>query len=1080
MEDLQLQANPIRRAGGALDDSTMAALARAASEAHEVVERDLRAEIATLKAQMLRNQSAIDNILEGVCYFDGEERLILSNSRFAEIYRLAPEQICPGATLREIVALRAAAGTCVRNVEDYLSFYALHVASSQARTWTIELQDGRAILLRHQPLPGGGWVATHEDITELKATHAVANERVSLQALIDCLPDNLWVKDVKSRFVICNQATATRMGFAASADLIGKTDLELLSPQIANKSYANEQNIVRSGQPMIDMEECVFGASRDKTWILTTKAPLRNDRNEIFGVAGASRDITKRKLAEIEAIRERDRFRAIFDAATDGIFISDPATGRFTEVNDAGARMFGYDKVDLIGCDFGQVSSGIHPYTLEGTKERVKSARPGKSQLFEWQCKTKNGTLFWVEISTRTTEFGHTPAWLGIVRDISERKKAEADAKRDAHRLASANQMLELAENMAHVGHYHFNVATQEYHWSGEVFRLHGLSRDAAQPSLAEALRLMHPDDLPTMRALFKATMTTGEGFAREFRIVRADGTVRDVATRVEALHSNHGAIIGTIGVFHDITERKATEREQARLKERAEEASKAKSAFLATMSHEIRTPMNGIIGMNALLLETDMTPHQRKLAETVRDSADALLTILDDILDVSKLEAGRIKLGESNFDLPALIEKIVELLETRAKQKGLSLITDIGALAHGRFRGDPTRLRQILLNLVTNAIKFTERGSVTIAGTEAAADNGGGRLRIEVRDTGIGIGDEAKQRLFTPFEQADPSIARQFGGTGLGLSISRKLVELMKGRIGVADRPGGGAIFWFEITLPRASTIDADQRSSESPAESGPVAAVSGRILLAEDNRVNIEVATLILEGAGYTVDVARDGLEAVAAVRRRDYDLILMDVRMPGLDGLSATREIRAFEGDGKRVPIIALTADAMAGDQRRCLEAGMDDYVSKPIAPAKLRSAVARWIGAAGLSASDTNSIDLIAIETLPVIEQDIIDTLRSCMPESKFSFLVEFYIAEADAQAQQFQQWRSSLTLAEIGDEAHKLISSAGTFGARQVQELARQLQTACRAGDKPSMPGLLDQLTLGVAAASSALRQTLAS
>ena len=542
------------------------------------------------------------------------------------------------------------------------------------------------------------------------------------------------------------------------------------------------------------------------------------------------------------------------------------------------------------------------------------------------------------------------------------------------------------------------------------MFRIHGLPTDATNPSLEEALRFVHLDDQPALRALIEASMATGEGFAREFRLVRADGAVREVAFRVEPLDPTDGATTGQIGVIQDITEHKLAEREQARLKERAEEASKAKSAFLAAMSHEIRTPMNGVIGMNALLLETELTPHQRKLAETVRDSADALLSILNDILDESKLEAGRVDLEDSDFDLPALIGKIVELLETRAKQKGLSLTSDLGALGDRRFRGDPTRLRQILLNLVTNAIKFTERGSVAIAAAGAAADDGSAHLRIEVRDTGIGVSDEAKGRLFAPFEQADPSITRRFGGTGLGLSISSQLVELMNGRIGVADRPGGGAIFWFEVTLPRASPIDADQPGSSSTDESSPPS-VSGRILLAEDNRVNIEVATLILEGAGYTVDVARDGVEAVAAVRRRAYDLILMDVQMPELDGLSATREIRAFEGDGKRVPIVAMTASAMAGDQRRCLEAGMDDYVSKPIAPAKLRETVARWITAAGLPEPDTDSIDLIAIEALHVIEQDTIDTLRSCMPESKFSFLVELYVAEADEQAQQFQQWRS---------------------------------------------------------------------
>ena len=293
-----MKANPIRRAEGALDESSIAALARAASESHEVVERNLLARIATLEAQVLRYQTAIDAIAQGLCFFDGEERLILSNRRFAEIYRLAPEQVRPGMTLREIVELRVAAGISPIAAEDYLALAASVKSAVASKTWTAELKDGRSIQIRRVPMPNGGWVTTHEDITELKATHAVANERVSLQALIDWLPDNLWVKDVDGRFVISNQATATRIGVPGPADLYGKTDLELLPLEIAKKFFADEQEIVRSGQPMIDMDEYVFDASGGKTWILTTKAPLRNDRGEIFGVGGVSRDITERKLAD--------------------------------------------------------------------------------------------------------------------------------------------------------------------------------------------------------------------------------------------------------------------------------------------------------------------------------------------------------------------------------------------------------------------------------------------------------------------------------------------------------------------------------------------------------------------------------------------------------------------------------------------------------------------------------------------------------------------------------------------------------------------------------------------------------------
>ena len=266
------------------------------------VERALRAEIAQLQAQTLHYQTAFDAIAQGVCFFDAEDRVILSNRRFAEIYRLAPEQIRPGATLREIVDLRIAAGTWATGADDYLSFCVSNHFGKEAIVWTTELKDGRLIQMRRQPMPGGGCVVTHEDITEFKAARAAANERLSLQALIDRLPDNLWVKDVNSRFVIANQVTADRIGVAGPADLIGKTDFELLPMELAQKFYADEQEIVRTGQPMIDKEEIAWGL---KQAISTTKVPLRNERNEIFGVAGMSRDITERKLAD--ALREARR-----------------------------------------------------------------------------------------------------------------------------------------------------------------------------------------------------------------------------------------------------------------------------------------------------------------------------------------------------------------------------------------------------------------------------------------------------------------------------------------------------------------------------------------------------------------------------------------------------------------------------------------------------------------------------------------------------------------------------------------------------------------------------------------------------
>jgi PAS domain S-box-containing protein len=282
--------------------SRSAAPAKPVTTSAEVVERGLRARIAKLDEQAHGYQAALDAVAQGVCAFDADERLIASNRRFAEIYHLAPNDIAPGATLREIVELRVAAGTCATTADFYLTYSKSNRSRDQARTWTTEFKDGRTVRIHHLPTREGGWVSTHEDVTEIKSTLVAANERLSLQALIDQLPDNLWVKDVNSRFLIANHVTAERIGAAGPADLIGKTDLELLPPEIANKFYADEQEIVRSGEPMVDMEEYVFDSSGGRTWILTTKVPLRNERNEIFGVAGISRDATERKLAD--ALRE--------------------------------------------------------------------------------------------------------------------------------------------------------------------------------------------------------------------------------------------------------------------------------------------------------------------------------------------------------------------------------------------------------------------------------------------------------------------------------------------------------------------------------------------------------------------------------------------------------------------------------------------------------------------------------------------------------------------------------------------------------------------------------------------------------
>ncbi|HKP58965.1 MAG TPA: AAA family ATPase [Polyangiales bacterium] len=506
--------------------------------------------------------------------------------------------------------------------------------------------------------------------------------------------------------------------------------------------------------------------------------------------------------------------------------------------------------------------------------------------------------------------------------------------------LLRANSQLAEAEGVAHMGSFSWDLQSDQVTWSDELFRLHGFEPGQLSPGPKSILEFAVDEDRSMLQTLLEDAAAMRKAFFTDYDMLRRDGAVRTIHLRGRVLAQEGRGRIHILATAQDITERKRAELELIKAREAALEASEAKSLFVANVSHEIRTPIGGVIGMTHLLLDTQLTAEQRDLAEHAKLAAESLAKVVNDILDISKVEAGKLELELVEFELRRVIDGILRITRISANQKKLLLSVQIEPNCPRYVRADPLRIGQVLMNLISNAIKFTERGSVELRVRLQASSS----LHFEVCDTGIGISRDAIEKLFRSYSQAEPSTARRFGGTGLGLSICKRLVELMGGEIGIESEPSKGTRVWFSTPLQYGSLRPA-------PLAAAP-ARLSGsrRILLAEDNRVNQRVAARLIEKLGYEVDVVVDGHEVIEAVRKGDYGLILMDCEMPGMNGFEATRRLRMQASIAANVPIIALTAHAAEGEEQRCLAAGMNGFLTKPIALDQLRFTLQNWVGRA----------------------------------------------------------------------------------------------------------------------------------
>ena len=1035
-----------------------------------------------LRTAESKYRSIFENVVEGIFQTTPDGRYISVNPMLAHIYGYAtPEQLMTAvADIEHQVYVnpnqRAEFARLIQEHEIVTQFESQIYRKDRSVIWISEnaraVRDDQGRLLYYE--------GTVEDVTEQKRTEeALRNSEMLYHSLVETLPQNIFRKDLRGRFTFANQRFCTTINKPLT-EVMGRTDFDLFPAALAEKYKQDDQRVIQSLKPFeaIEAHQTPEGG---KIYVEVMKTPLFDHARNVVGVQGIFWDVTERKKIEEDLAYERDLLQTLLDSVPDSIYFKD-VKSRFIKCSRALAQRFG---------------------------------------------------------------------------------------------VADARETIGQADS---------NFFTKE-HW---------------EPALLDEQEIIR-----TGKPLIGITE----------KEVWRDGKVTWALTTKIPFRDREGKIIGTLGVSKDITALKRAEEELAKARDAALESTRLKSEFLANVSHEIRTPMNAVIGMSGLLLDTNLDPEQREYAETVRHSADNLLTIVNDLLDFSKIEAGKLTMEIIDFDLRDVVEGSVELLAERAQSKGIELASLLQSDVPRFLRGDPGRLRQILTNLIGNAVKFTEFGEVVVEVSREAEQAKAITVRFTVRDTGIGIAPKAIPTLFHAFTQADGSTTRKYGGTGLGLAIAKQLVELMHGEIKVESVEGKGATFWFtarleqqpvdvnfpatvapppelaqlhvlvvddnatnrrilrhqlaswkwrsaeamnapdavvllqqqakagdpfdlvlldmqmprmdglslaqlivaEKSIPRPRVIMltlmgdrleqsvlihagiaaclvkpikqsklfdiiANVMSEPSPEAATKASATEGRntdepgstkalrVLLAEDNRVNQKLALKQLQKLGFTADAVGNGLEVLAAIQRIPYDLILMDCQMPELDGYRTTQKIRRLEKEnlahrqGRRIYIIAMTANAMAGDRERCLQAGMDDYLTKPVNLEALETVLCRACKhsqPAGSIRPPSGSPDEANLLN-PSLDLTVIASLRELRREGEpdpLAELIDLFVEDADLRVKKLAAAIPARDFSQLVTLAHGLKGSASNLGARPLAALAAQMEKEAR----QHAPTLLDTL-----------------
>ena len=657
----------------------------------------------------------------------------------------------------------------------------------------------------------------------------------------------------------------------------------------------------------------------------------------LMTIAGAIGGSIDRWQAQSALRESEEKYRELVESSS-SIIIRVDTRGDIRFINRFGLRFFGYAQEEILGHNVTETILPDDDTTSCDLKKIIESFKrdPDSYSTNVMKNIRSNGEIVWIAWTHRPVQNdqGDIIEVLCIGNDLTENKRAQRQVTFQASLLDQVRNGI-IATDLDGRIIYWNRFSEVLYQWTAE---------EVLGKSIAETVV---PDEKYSLIEIVIEDIIRYGYREIELPVKRKDGSQFMAFYAFSVLKDQDGQRMGFVGVSIDLTERKKVEHDLLLAKERAESATRAKSEFLANMSHEIRTPMNAVIGLTGLLLNTNIDPEQRDYIETIRNSGDSLLAVISDILDFSKIEGGMLDIDREPFDLSKCLEASLNMVFQAATRKGLHLSFEIEKDVPRQLLGDPIRLKQILVNLLGNAVKFTEKGEISVRVSSKPSSrlkNGEHEIIFAVRDTGIGISKDRMSRLFQSFSQVDASTTRKYGGTGLGLVISKNLAELMGGRIWAESEPAKGSTFYFTI-LAKASSVSLPAKGKEMARKEafreGHKLDRPLKILLAEDNIVNQKVAMKMLERLGYQADIAANGEEVLKALKDRPYDIVLMDVQMPEMDGLEATRRIRS--ASGCQPYIIAMTAHAMKGDREVCLEAGMNDYVSKPVRMEELQAAI-----------------------------------------------------------------------------------------------------------------------------------------